>query len=130
VEQRVRPVLERYERQLASQQAMIDRLRLLSPAILMQDAINDIAGTGTARHRHFIAQVGRYHEAWRAYFVPLILRKAQLPNFASIPTFQWQEESLEQVITRVTVSLGLIALPAVVLVGAGLMALRRFPLTA
>jgi ABC-2 type transport system permease protein len=130
VEQRVRPVLERYERQLSSQQAMIDRLRLLSPAILMQDAINDIAGTGTARHRHFMAQVGRYHEAWRAYFVPLILRKAQLPNFASIPTFQWQEESLEQVMTRVTVSLGLIALPAVALAGAGLMALRRFTLTA
>ena len=36
VERRVRPVVNRYEQQLASQQRVIDSLRFLSPAILMQ----------------------------------------------------------------------------------------------
>jgi ABC-2 type transport system permease protein len=130
VEQRVRPVLDRYERQLASQQRMIDRLRLLSPAILMQDAINDIAGTGTARHRHFMAQVTRYHEAWRQFFVPRIVQRAQLATFGDIPVFRWEEESMRQVVGRVGLSIGSIALPALLLAAAGLAALRRFAVTA
>jgi ABC-2 type transport system permease protein len=130
VEGRVRPVLDRYERQLASQQRLIDRLRVLSPAILMQDAINDIAGTGTARHRHFMAQVGRYHEAWRQFFVPRIMQRTQLATFGDIPVFRWDEESMTRVAGRVGLSVGLIALPALLLAAYGLAALRRFAVTA
>jgi hypothetical protein len=82
VERRVRLMLDRHEQQLGSQQQLVSWLRFLSPAILMQDALNDISGTGTARHRHFRAQVSAYHNAWRDYFMPLIFRKAQLPGFS------------------------------------------------
>jgi ABC-2 type transport system permease protein len=57
VSRRARPVVDRYEQQLTRQQTLIDRLRFLSPAVLMQDALNDVAGTGAARHRHFLGQV-------------------------------------------------------------------------
>jgi hypothetical protein len=30
-----------------------------------QDALNDLAGTGTARHRHFVSLVDAYHREWR-----------------------------------------------------------------
>lgn len=130
VEQRVRPVLDRYERQLASQQRLIDGLRLLSPAILMQDAINDIAGTGTARHRHFMAQVAQYHEAWRKFFVPRIVQRTQLASYTEIPGFRWDEETMGVVAGRVGLSIGLIALPALLLGAFGLAALRRFAVTA
>jgi len=87
VRRRVGPVIERFDRQVRSQQATIDRLKFLSPAVLLQDALNDIAGTGTARHRHFMAQVDRFHERWRGYFTPLIFRKAHLGAFDDLPRF-------------------------------------------
>jgi ABC-2 type transport system permease protein len=75
VERRVGPVLDRYARQLSAQQGIVTRARFLSPAILMQDALNDIAGTGTARHREFVKQVEVYHQRWRDYFIPLVFRR-------------------------------------------------------
>ncbi|MEZ5287943.1 MAG: DUF3526 domain-containing protein [Vicinamibacterales bacterium] len=70
IERRVRPVVERYEVQIARQQGLMDLLRFVSPAVLMQSALYDVAGTGTARHRWFLAQVDRFHRGWREYFTP------------------------------------------------------------
>lgn len=127
VERRVRPVLDRFERQLAAQQRLIDRLRFLSPAILMQDALNDISGTGAARHRHFMQQVGRYQQEWRNYFVPHIFRKTRLSSLSDTPRFAFKEEPTARVASRVTTSLGIMLVPAMVLVSAGLRRLRRYP---
>jgi len=130
VERRVRPVLDRFERQLALQQQLIDRLRFLSPAILMQDALNDISGTGVARHRHFMQQVSRYHEQWRSYFVPLIFRKAQLRSLSDTPRFSFEEEAAARVVGRVTMSLGIMLVPPTILVLAALRSLRQYPVAA
>ena len=127
VERRVRPVLDRYERQLAGQQRMVSRLRFLSPAILMQDALNDIAGTGMARHQHFMAQVADYHAAWRAYFVPLIFKKAQLDSLSGIPAFRYTDEDGGRVAARVLLSLAGLLMPVLLIGSWGLAALRRFP---
>lgn len=129
VERRVRPVLDRYERQLDAQRQMVSWLRLLSPAILMQEALNDLAGTGTVRHQHFLAQVGRFHGEWRDHFVPMILRKAQLDGYGTLPRFSYQDEPSTAVVARVARSVGLLALPAALLGIVGLRRLRRFPVT-
>lgn len=59
VERRVRPVLGRFAQQLFAQRQLTEPMRFLSPAILVQDALNDVAGTGSARHREFVRQVER-----------------------------------------------------------------------
>ena len=127
VERRVQPVLDRYARQLAAQQAIVQRARFLSPAILMQDALNDIAGTGTARHREFMLQVERYHSEWRDYFVRLVFQRARLADYRTIPAFEFAEESPADVASRVMLSLAGLLLPAVALAIVGLVALRRYP---
>src|SRR5690606_19717788 len=71
VERRVQPVFERYAVQLAAQQALVDRFGFLSPAIVTLEALNDIAGSGAARHRHFTSQVGRFHDQWKAFIEAL-----------------------------------------------------------
>lgn len=126
VERRVRPVVDGFDRQLASQQRIIDRLRFLSPAILMQDALNDIAGTGVARHRHFMQQVSSYHEAWRGYFVPLVFRKAQLTSYDEIPRFHYQDERPVAAAGRVAVALLGLLLPTLIVGAAGFRALSRY----
>jgi ABC-2 type transport system permease protein len=123
----VRPVLDRYEQQLAAQQQVVNRLRFLSPAILMQDALNDISGTGTPRHRHFMAQVAAYHSAWRDYFVPLIFRRAQLTSYAELPAFRYSEEPVGAVAGRVSVALIGLAVTAGLLALFGWRRLQRCP---
>ncbi len=128
VERRVRPVVDRYEGQIARQQAMIDRLRFMSPAILMQDALNDIAGTGTARHRYFLEQVNRFHARWRGFIVPLVFQKARLTRFDDAPVFSYQEEGTSNVVRRVFVAMiGLVA-PASFAVWVAVRRLRRYPI--
>ncbi|HTV00131.1 MAG TPA: DUF3526 domain-containing protein, partial [Luteitalea sp.] len=127
VESRVRPVLGRFEQQLDAQRRLVSRLRSLSPAILMQEALTDLAGTGVARHQHFLAQVGQFHERWRAHFVPMILRRAQLDGYTSLPRFVYTDEPQAAVVGRVTVSIGLMLLPAVLAGIVGVRRLRRFP---
>lgn len=128
VEARVRPVMARYEAQLERQRTLLARARLLSPAILMQDALNDLSGTGTARHARFLQQVLAYHERWRAHFVPLIFRKAQVERYDTLPTFVFRDEAAAaEVAGRVGASLGLMLLPVAGLGAIGWRRLRRFP---
>jgi ABC-2 type transport system permease protein len=127
VENRVRPVVQRHERQIAAQQATLHRLQFLSPAILMQNALNDIAGSGTARHQHFLAQVDAFHAAWRGHFVPLIFAKAQVNSLDTLPSFAFVEEPIVTVWRRVAGAAGALLLPAFLLAWAGFRRLPRFP---
>jgi ABC-2 type transport system permease protein len=127
VARRVRPVIARYEEQIAQQQRIIDRLRILSPAILMQDALNDVAGTGTARHQHFLAQVDRFHARWRAYIVPLIFQKTRVTSFDTVPSFAYEEEHTANVAARVGFDATVMLIVSAVLTAVGLRRLRRYP---
>jgi ABC-2 type transport system permease protein len=130
-ERLIQPVLDHFDRQVAGQQALVDRFRFLSPAIVTQAALNDLAGTGVARYRHFLSLVAGFHQQWQAHFYPRIVQKAQLQaaDYDRFPTFIFSEESSRAVIQRVFIGLlGLLA-PVLVLGWYGLHALRRYPLT-
>jgi ABC-2 type transport system permease protein len=130
IEKQVRPVVAAYDEQLERQQRMIGRLRFLSPAVLVQDALNDLSGSGSERHRTFIGQVVRYHQAWRNYFVPLVIRKAQMDNYQQVPRFTFVEEPLSTVAQRVTVGLIGLASATLLTAGFGFSRLRRYSVVA
>jgi ABC-2 type transport system permease protein len=127
VERRVRPVVERHERQIAGQQALIDMLRFVSPAVLMQNALNDVAGTGLARHQAFMAQVDAYHRTWRAHFTPLVLARTPVLDYRALPAFTYAEEATGRVGGRVALSLVGLLLPAVIIGSLAIGRLKRFP---
>ena len=127
VERRVRPVIDRYEQQLARQQSLIDSLRFISPAILVQEALGDVAGSGTARHKHFMAQVADFHRAWRAYFVPLVFQKVSFTAFDDVPRFRFEEERTTDVSGRVGIALIGLLVPAGLIGWVGLRRMRRYP---
>jgi hypothetical protein len=58
------------------------------------------------------------------------VQRTQLATFGDIPVFRWEEESMAAVAGRAGLSAGLIALPALLLGVVGLVALRRFAVTA
>lgn len=128
VERRVTPVLEGYERQLSRQQAIVASARFLSPAILMQEALNDIAGTGAARHESFLDQVGAYHSQWRQYFVSMIFSASKLEDFSGVPRFTYREESAAGVTARVLPCLAGLLVLSLICGAWGAMRLPKYPI--
>jgi ABC-2 type transport system permease protein len=127
VERRVRPVIARYEQQIAGQQRLIDRLRFVSPAILMQTALYDVAGTGTARHQRFMAQVDAFHQVWRGHFTPMVVARTPVLDYQQLPRFAYDEEPTSDVARRVAFSLFGLLVPAAIIAWLAVRRLRQFP---
>ncbi|HKQ79099.1 MAG TPA: DUF3526 domain-containing protein [Blastocatellia bacterium] len=102
---RIRPVTERFERQIENQQRVIGWFRFLTPALLMQESLNDIAGTGQGRYRHFSAQVDRFHQNWKDFFNPFIARRELVAcdDFARFPAYNYREEAIESLASRLVI---------------------------
>jgi ABC-2 type transport system permease protein len=129
IEERVRPVVDRYDTQLARQQALVDRFRLTSPAIVAQDALNDLAGTGSARFSHFVGQVEAFHRDWRTRFASMIVQKQKLSaaTYDQIPRFTYEDEPVGGVVERAVVALLVLFGAGLVLGAIGVTRLRKYP---
>ena len=129
MEEGARPVVSRFEKQLVSQQELVSRLRFLTPALVVQEALNDIAGTGVVRYQRFRVQVAGFQAAWKRFFTPRVFRDEHLRagDYDLIPRFVFTEEPAGQTFARVAAGLAGIVLPALVLAAAGLRRLGRYP---
>jgi ABC-2 type transport system permease protein len=103
VNRRMDPVLARMDRALDEQQAFVNRLSLLSPALLVQEVCNELAGTGWARQRRFTQQVTEFHDAHRAFYEPKAYGKIKLvsSDYDRMPRFTYQEETPAAIAGRV-----------------------------
>jgi ABC-2 type transport system permease protein len=129
-ERQIQPVLSRFDEPLARQQALVDRYSYLSPAILMQAALNDIAGTGAARYRHFKQQVEQYHQTWQQFFFPKAFQKVVLTasDYERMPRFQFQEEPGAAVAFRVRPVLIGLVVASLAVCWLGMILVRRYPI--
>ncbi len=127
VDRRVAEVAARYDEQLAQQHSIVRRYRILSPALLAQELLNDAAGSGDVRFADFDGQVRAFAEAWRAYFVPSILSGGVMTSeaVAGRPVFTYRPEPFTGVVGRATgplllllLSAMLVTVPAIVGLGA------------
>ena len=131
VDRRVQPVLTRFDEQLERQQALVDRYRFLSPAVIAQASLFDIAGSSAHRYQHFVQLADEFHGAWRAYFGPRIIKNEPVSreDVDRFPRFRFVEEPLGQVAARVGSGLWGLAIPTALLGVIAILALRRFPVT-
>jgi ABC-2 type transport system permease protein len=91
--QRVDALLLEHEAQLARQQAVVQRFSVVSPALLMNEVLAEVAGSGPQRMAEFMAMVNEFHGRWRAFFVsraqvnqPMSVQDyRQLPRWAANP---------------------------------------------
>lgn len=124
------PVLSRFDQQLEGQRTLLDRLRFLSPAILAQGAMNDLAGSGTERFEHFRQQVNAFLTTWRGHFARFVLAKKMLTpsDVATLPRFVFQDESASAPSSRILSALLGILVPTVLLSFLGFTMMRRYRL--
>jgi ABC-2 type transport system permease protein len=126
-DRRTLPLEQRFEQQLVEQQHLVRRLRFLSPAIVTQEALNDIAGTGLLRYHRFREQAAAFRDEWTTFFHPLIFGGAQLrpADYGRMPQFVYRDERASDVAGRVLAGLAGILLPSLLLGAAGVDRLGR-----
>jgi ABC-2 type transport system permease protein len=111
VDRRIDPILLDYRASVARQQTVAERLRFLSPPLLIHDAVTELAGSTAARYRRFAAQVDAFHGAWRDYFYPLVHARTVLTmaHYDRAPRFTFTDEPSAQVLPRVALLTGVTA---------------------
>ncbi len=129
VAKQVAPVSGRFEAQIRGQQAVVSKLQYLSPAVLTQQSLNDLAGTSYARFAHFQREAERFASEWRAHFLPQVFQRAEFTagGLDELPRFVYQREPGSIVASRVGGASVLILLVAAGLFGWSIFALRRYP---
>lgn len=127
LERRVEPVLKEFERRLAEQQGLVDRLRFASPALLLSEGLTDVAGSGVSRHQHFSAQVDAYHRDLKDFFHARVEAGDSLDeaDYAAMPRFGYVEAPMSELAGRVLSSAAALLAMALALLGAGVVGLRR-----
>lgn len=68
LEKAMHSIEAQFQRRLAEQQRLAERLQWLSPASLLQQRLIRASGNDLARHKDFLAQVQNHHRALREYF--------------------------------------------------------------
>jgi ABC-2 type transport system permease protein len=126
-DRRTLPLEQRFEQQLVEQQHLVRRLRFLSPAIVTQEALNDIAGTGLLRYHRFREQAAAFRDEWTAFFHPLIFGRIELrpADYGRMPQFKYRDEPAMEVAGRVLAGLAGILLPSLLLGAVGVNRLGR-----
>jgi ABC-2 type transport system permease protein len=99
------PVLTEIREQLAQRQEMVDSLRFLSPAIVVQLALEDVAGSGAVRHQAFEEQVNGVHEKYREFFFERIRSGDGFSqaDLKAIPQLTFEEEASSSLLGRILV---------------------------
>ena len=124
----VQPIVDAFEARVREQRELAHRFRYLSPAILLQDAMNELAGTTSGRYQRFMTQVEAHHRAWRNFFYPRIFQRATLTaaDYERMPRFEFRPEPLRAVAARAGTSIGIVLLTGVLLLASALWALRWY----
>jgi ABC-2 type transport system permease protein len=132
IEKAVRPLYDDFQLQLNRQEGLVQRFQFLSPAIMMQLALNEISGTSADRYEHFLNQVYVFHTEWKEYFSTKFLQRYPLKpaDYDNFPEFSFEEEAFGAMVQRLIPSLlGMLVLfLGVVLVP--FMALRKYEVAA
>jgi len=107
IEKAVRPLYDNFQNQLNKQESLVQRFQYLSPAIMMQLALNEVSGTSADRYEHFLNQVYDFHNEWKEYFSTKFLQRYPLKSadYENFPAFTYEEQPFGAVISRIVPSL-------------------------
>jgi ABC-2 type transport system permease protein len=129
-EEATRPIMTHFAAQTDAQRRLVDRFQFLSPAVLVRNALDDLAGTGETRYRDFISQTGDYHAEWRAFFMPRIMRQSKMTaaDYDQIPVFRYVAEADERVRGRVWQSVTGLVVPLAAMIAVSVLFIARYRL--
>lgn len=128
-ERRVFPLFDNFNAQRRAQQELTSQFKYLSPAAVAQLALIELANHSSDNFNDFNAQVERYHQSWRDFFLPKVMANELLTReeMRNLPRFVYVPEPDDVVVARLLRDVaGLSVLTALTLLG-GFLRLRRYP---
>jgi ABC-2 type transport system permease protein len=130
VAERLATVEATFNAQLEKQRRLASWLSVLSPTMIAQGVLLDVAGTSNQRFDHFRAEASLFQQQWKSYFEPRVLDAATLTpaEYAAAPSFSYVDESLALTARRVAMPLILMAVAGVALIAIGFRGYRGYAL--
>ena len=112
-------VFEEFREKNRRRQGLVRGLQFISPAIVVQLVLEDLAGSGAARHQIFDEQVDGFHARFRNFFFSKIKSEGRFTaeDLSSVPAFQFEEERISELAGRCLWSVFLLLLAASALIG-------------
>ncbi|MDF0717473.1 DUF3526 domain-containing protein [Muricauda sp. 334s03] len=117
VKEELKPIVDAYETQLQKQQSWAQKLQWISPTIVVQESLSQLAGTSTADYGNYRKQVMAFAGQWRAYLTTFLYNNTPFSqkDYLSLPQFNYQAAKSNSVFTSMLVLL----LIAILLIGFG-----------
>ena len=125
--EKTKPLREATQREQEARRSLRGYLSFSSPAMLMQNALEEIAGSGVSRHAHFEAQVEAFHTRYKAHFAGLVRQRKRMSVDAlgKVPKFFYESEPRAAVSGRVLKIIGVFVLLTIGLVAFAVPRLRK-----
>ena len=99
---KTKPINDVFNNQINNQKDFIDKLQFLSPAIITQEIIYDISGSGIDRLQGYSNQLNEFQKDWRKFFVTKIFNTKPLyaSDYNNLPQFNYIEETNADILKR------------------------------
>ena len=91
IKEELTPLVNAYEEQLQKQQNWIGKFKWVSPAVIAQESLNQMAGTSTQDYENFRKQVVGFADEWRGHLLPLLYNNTDFTkaDIANLPVFEY-----------------------------------------
>jgi len=95
VDQAVAPIEARFDERLARRRQFVRRTEVLSPAVVTESLLTDLAGAGAERHEAFAVHAREFDRVYRSFFDERVLARAPftLRDVDAVPKFVMDEPS-------------------------------------
>ncbi|WP_420399496.1 DUF3526 domain-containing protein [Flagellimonas sp.] len=116
VREELQPVIQKFEGQLQNQQQWISQLKWVSPAIIVQQELNTLAGTSTRDYENYRKQVTAFAETWRQHLLPFLYNNQVFSSedYKNLPVFEYvsleSNSTTKSIFVLVVIALGLVTL--------------------
>jgi ABC-2 type transport system permease protein len=92
IEEKNKPLLEQYSLQLKNQQNLISAFKYISPAIIMQQSLNNTAETSEQHYNDYKKQVHEFSNEWRNFLIPMLFKEEKFTSkeFKNMPVFIYE----------------------------------------
>lgn len=128
VAEALQPVTAQYRQQLVHQQQWVDRLQWLSPSLVAQQVLTELAGNSRYRYQQWERQIQAFHLRWQSWFTPKIRAQQAIraSDYAHMPQFVFSEPAAQQIARRVLLPLAFLGGLGLLLSALGSRLFRRF----
>jgi ABC-2 type transport system permease protein len=121
----VDPLKKLFQEQQDRQLALIEKLSLVSPAIVLQQAANLLSGNDQARRLKFMAAVETHRKEVRRFLDPAFVTEAPFTGYDSIPPFKYNDSFFGVKVSRLAGDIATLAGFSLMLAAWGWRALGR-----